>query len=186
MDEELSELWNKFSLTEEERYEIVITDQDIETNMERGKLCLVGKVIADKKINKDAFKNMLVKVWKSCPGPKIIEVGENLYVFEFQTEKIGGRIGSTIGRVIEVEADSDGNCWGKWIRVKVEMDLLKPLIRGKIVELLGQKNFIQFKYERLPRFCFKCGVIKHGVQGCVGMYNQQAENKEYMMQQYGS
>ncbi|XP_041016155.1 uncharacterized protein LOC121258677 [Juglans microcarpa x Juglans regia] len=164
MDEELSELWSKFSLTEEERYEIVITDHDIDNNMKRGRLCLVGKVIADKKINKDAFKNTLLKVWKACVGVKIHEVGDNLYVFEFQTEEdlnkiwggqpwlfdtnlvcikkfngvtppadlnfnsttlwvqlhnlplgcmnkeIGGRIGSTIGKVIEVEADYDENC----------------------------------------------------------------------------
>ncbi|XP_040990949.1 uncharacterized protein LOC121238174 [Juglans microcarpa x Juglans regia] len=240
MDEDLSELWNKFSLTEEERYEIVITDQDIENNMGRGKLCLVGRVIADKKINKEAFKNTMLKVWKACAGTKIIEVGDNLYVFEFQTKgdlnriwggqpwlfdtnlvclknfdgvtppselnfnsttmwvqlhnlplgymnkEIGGRIGSTIGRVIEVEADFDGNCWGKWIRVQIEMDLMKPLIRGKFVELLGQKSFIQFKYERLPRFCFKCGAIKHGVHGCVGMLANQEEKKDDNMQQYGS
>jgi hypothetical protein len=27
--------------------------------------------------------------------------------------------------------------------------------------------WVDFQYEQLPRFCFNCGVVKHGVSGCM-------------------
>lgn len=62
MTEKLTECWNRFSLTEEEKEEIVITGNNVKETMERGKLCLVGKIIADMKINKEAFKNTMFKI----------------------------------------------------------------------------------------------------------------------------
>lgn len=66
--------------------EVVNTGKNIKETMERGKLCLVGKVIADKKRGREAFKNTMLKVWKFCVGTKIIEVGDKLYIFKFQSE----------------------------------------------------------------------------------------------------
>lgn len=30
----------------------------------------------------------------------------------------------------------------------------------------GQKSWVLFKYEKLPRFCFGCGCIGHGIKEC--------------------
>lgn len=57
--------------------------------------------------------------------------------------------------------------WGKSLRVKVVINLLKPLARGRMLNLQSKKVWISFQYERLPRFCFQCGVIKHGPEGCL-------------------
>jgi hypothetical protein len=35
-----------------------------------------------------------------------------------------------------------------------------------MLKIQGQSMLIPFKYERLPKFCFQCGVIKHGASGC--------------------
>lgn len=48
---------------------------------------------------------------------------------------------------------------GKSLRVLVEVDLMKPLARGKILELIGQRRFVQFKYERLPRLYLIVGLL---------------------------
>lgn len=45
------------------------------------------------------------------------------------------------------------------------MDFTKPLIHGKMINIQGKRVFIQFKYERIPRFCFYCGMISHGMNG---------------------
>lgn len=39
--------------------------------------------MAEKKINQEAFKQNMIKVWKFVTKVKIIEVGENLFIFEF-------------------------------------------------------------------------------------------------------
>jgi hypothetical protein len=31
----------------------------------------------------------------------------------------------------------------------------------------GKSTLIGFKFERLPKFCYHCGVIRHGVEGCL-------------------
>ena len=53
------------------------------------------------------------------------------------------------------------------MRVRIVLDLSKPLSRGKRLKLRDRSTSIPFKYEKIPRFCFNCGVIYHGSQGCM-------------------
>jgi hypothetical protein len=56
---------------------------------------------------------------------------------------------------------------GEYLRVKINIDLYKPLSRGRVIKFDGKSTLIGFKYEHLPKFCFHCGVICHGVEGCL-------------------
>ncbi|TXG53668.1 hypothetical protein EZV62_018924 [Acer yangbiense] len=58
--------------------------------------------------------------------------------------------------------------WGKFIRVKVQLDILKPLKRWLRLKLDKSKNIVVvgLKYERLPDFCFACGRIGHVIKEC--------------------
>ncbi|XP_042964752.1 uncharacterized protein LOC122298976 [Carya illinoinensis] len=47
-------------------------------------------------------------------------------------EGIGIQIGESIGRVIRVDANSDGSTWGCCLRIRVAIDLHKPLLRGRV------------------------------------------------------
>jgi hypothetical protein len=64
--------------------------------------------------------------------------------------EIGSMIGSAIGQVEEVETDEEGVGWGKLLRVKIRVDLTKPLMRGKRLKVKGVPMWIDFQYERLP------------------------------------
>jgi hypothetical protein len=44
---------------------------------------------------------------------------------------IGHQIGSSMGHVEEVDVDDGGMGWGESLRVKVTLDLQKPLMRGE-------------------------------------------------------
>ena len=81
--------------------------------------------------------------------------------------EVGHKIGSTVGIVEEVDTDVGGVGWGEYLRVKISLDLTKPLARGRKMKLEGNSIWIPFKYERLPKFCFQCGVICHGPEGCL-------------------
>jgi hypothetical protein len=43
---------------------------------------------------------------------------------------IGEMIGEKVGDVLEIEADDDGMVVGRYLRVKVLLDIRKPLLRG--------------------------------------------------------
>jgi hypothetical protein len=84
-------------------------------------------------------------------------------------QAVGFQIGSTLGTVEEVETDDEGLCWGKYLRVRVKIDLTKPISRGRRINLSGNTVWVPFQYERLPHFCFLCGKFRHGMVGCSGI-----------------
>lgn len=79
---------------------------------------------------------------------------------------VGHQIGSSMGHVEEVDVDEGGMGRGERLRVKITLDLRKPLMRGRAITINGAAMLISFQYERLPKFCFRCGVSKHRVTGC--------------------
>jgi hypothetical protein len=83
------------------------------------------------------------------------------------SEAMGVKLGSSVGQVEEVETDEDGIGWGEYLRVRICLDISKPLVRERVLKLNGETTWVAFQYERLPRFCFQCGIICHGEGGCI-------------------
>jgi hypothetical protein len=76
------------------------------------------------------------------------------------------KIGASVGVVEEVDVREGDAGWGEYLRVKIPLDLSKPLARGRMLHLQSGSCWVGFKYEKLPTFCFHCGVIRHGRYGC--------------------
>ena len=49
--------------------------------------------------------------------------------------EIGEKIGNGIGKFIDVVADKNGRCPGIYMRLRVQIDISKPLRRGATVQL---------------------------------------------------
>jgi hypothetical protein len=100
-------------------------------------------------------------------------------------------IGRNIGEFLEVDVDADGCAIGEYLRIKVKLDVRKPLIRQ--IKILVNENdgagtdpeeeseeweeegkdgnrrkfrWCLFAYEDLPNFCFTCGLIGHVDKEC--------------------
>ncbi|TXG67121.1 hypothetical protein EZV62_008396 [Acer yangbiense] len=73
-----------------------------------------------------------------------------------------------IGEVVEIPADSR-ECWGKFMRVKVRIDISKPLRRWLQLKLGKTEEIttVSLKYERLPEFCYACRRVGHGIMECL-------------------
>lgn len=85
----------------------------------------------------------------------------------FMSEKIGKEIGNFIGSYVEADANNYGGIWRNFMRIRVAVDVRRPLKRRmKIKKQGGEWSWIQFKYERLPTFCFFCGIIGHSERFC--------------------
>ncbi|CAN0861606.1 hypothetical protein LINGRAHAP2_LOCUS8269 [Linum grandiflorum] len=53
------------------------------------------------------------------------------------------------------------------MRIQVELDVRRPLKRGKTVRLHGyEKAKCTFWYERLQSFCYICGIMGHIEKYC--------------------
>jgi hypothetical protein len=93
-------------------------------------------------------------------------------------KEVGQQIGATVGEVEEVEADEDGVGWGEYLRVRVVIDLAKPLARGRTITIRNKTLWVPFKYEKIPKYCFRCGVVRHGTRGCVRVGSNRANSRE--------
>ncbi|TXG58188.1 hypothetical protein EZV62_016017 [Acer yangbiense] len=72
-----------------------------------------------------------------------------------------------IGVVVEIPLESR-ECWGKYMRVKVCIDISKPLKRWLRLKLSRSDEIttVSLKYEKLPEFCYACGRIGRGIMEC--------------------
>ncbi|PNX56720.1 hypothetical protein L195_g058346 [Trifolium pratense] len=75
------------------------------------------------------------------------------------------KLGNIIGQFEETDP-VERNRTGRFLRLKVSIDLTKPLKRGTVIKYQDRSLKVFFKYERLPTFCFVCGRIGHQLKEC--------------------
>jgi hypothetical protein len=93
-------------------------------------------------------------------------------------KEAGEKIGASVGVMEEVDVHDTELGWGEYLKVKIRVDLTTPLARGRMLHVAGRSIWIAFKYEKLPKFCFKCGVILHGRRGCANEGNRRSPGLE--------
>lgn len=81
-------------------------------------------------------------------------------------ETMGVQLGNSKGVIGEVEAEEDGIGWGEYLRVRICLDITKPLARGRFLKMKDVNTWVAFQYEKLPKFRFQCGVIRNGTMEC--------------------
>ena len=75
---------------------------------------------------------------------------------------IGKHIAKEIGTPLLIDAPKSGLAWGPFLRMWVDIDITKPLMRGKMVHIEDMEEWwVYFKYKRLPIFCYRCGILGH-------------------------
>ncbi|KAL0423275.1 UNVERIFIED_CONTAM: hypothetical protein Sradi_0862300 [Sesamum radiatum] len=83
------------------------------------------------------------------------------------TKDCASHIGNKLGKVKDVELDSNGEVWRSSVCIRVAIDITKPLKRAlKIRTVLGHDHLITFTYERLPNFYYFCGCLGHLSRQC--------------------
>lgn len=89
----------------------------------------------------------------------------------FISETILKSIGDSFGCYIKSDPANFNNAWKDHLRIRVTMDITKPLKRRmKLKRDANNWNWINFKYERLSSFCFVCGKIGHSDRDCNVVY----------------
>jgi hypothetical protein len=91
-EEDLTHMWGKFSLLEEENSSVSLEMSEIEPLVSRGKHCLIGKLLADRVVPKEFFKTPFLRAWHPSGEVFFRVVGENMFVAEFENEWDKSRI----------------------------------------------------------------------------------------------
>ncbi|KAL0378827.1 UNVERIFIED_CONTAM: hypothetical protein Sradi_3188200 [Sesamum radiatum] len=86
------------------------------------------------------------------------------------TKEMAEAIGHRLGKY-EDSADSCQFMWGSSMRLRVALDISKPLKRFlRLRTVRGEGSIVSFTYERLPNFCYLCGLLGHIDRNCERRY----------------
>lgn len=109
-----------------------------------------------------------------------------IYVYDFslilRSETIARKIGYILGTFKEIDM-KEGNKSGRFLRIRVTIDLKIPLKWGRVVRFKEKTHIVYFKYERLPTFCFVCGRIGHQLKDCEALKEPSEEGFEDLDEQ---
>ena len=91
--------------------------------------------------------------------------------FDMVSPKVVAEVGRRLGVVEEVERRQKQEHQNLFMRVKVALQIAKPIQRGGfIVGSEGGCTWVTYRYERLPMFCHYCGLLGHDVRHCAGFF----------------
>jgi len=82
------------------------------------------------------------------------------------TPQLVSKAVSEVGKVLEVRIESKDKSPIRVVRAKVELSLSEPLKPGKLLRIAGKNIWLDFRYERLPHYCYSCGIIGHYASYC--------------------
>ncbi|CAH9118931.1 unnamed protein product [Cuscuta epithymum] len=68
------------------------------------------------------------------------------------------RVGNFIGEFIRYDDNQKKDKLEPYMRVRILMEVDKSLKKGTNLKKDGKSFWVDFKYERLPNFCFICGL----------------------------
>ncbi|KAL5741836.1 hypothetical protein ACOSP7_028568 [Xanthoceras sorbifolium] len=104
-------------------------------------LSLVGKIVSNREVNREAFRNTIASIWRTKNEVEVESIGVNLFVFRF-------------GCFWDRKRVLEGGLWS------FDKNLLA------LKEVVGEVCSALLCYERLPNFCFYCGCMGHLLREC--------------------
>jgi hypothetical protein len=94
---------------------------------------------------------------------------------KLRSEAMAKKLGNILGDFEEMDME-EINRMRKFLRIKASLDLTKPLKRGSKLHFQGKDIWVDYKYERLPNFCFVCGRIGHQMRDCEDLEDHDQED----------
>ncbi|KAL5787533.1 hypothetical protein ACOSP7_004482 [Xanthoceras sorbifolium] len=191
--EEIARRWAKLSLSDDDG-PIAMVDEGLKAEgIRRLSLSLVGKIVSNREVNREAFRNTIASIWRTKKEVEVESIGVNLFVFRFgcfwDRKRVleGGpwsfdknllalKEAVGIGRVSEI----DFSLVPFWVQIYdlplacmnrdmgVLINVQQPLKRGLRFAFGagGEVCSALLCYERLPNFCFYCGCMGHLLREC--------------------
>lgn len=82
---------------------------------------------------------------------------------------VGWFLSSQLGKVEDIDGGAFGDWLGKFLRVRINIDISKPIEKAlNLIRKVGEEPItLDLAYERLPKFCYFCGMLGHSNTYCI-------------------
>ncbi|MFQ6647704.1 hypothetical protein Gotur_021921 [Gossypium turneri] len=101
-----------------------------------------------------------------------------MYPLAFYSENLAIQLGNFIGIFQEYDSSSLGKENMNFMRIRLHIDIRRPLKRKKQVMFKNKCYYVRFKYERLTLCCFYCGRLGHNDSFCEAKMEARVEIDE--------
>lgn len=119
-----------------------------------GALLLLRPWVADRPLHSIDFST--AALWIQISGAPL----------EYMTPTMAVRLVALLGTVVSVDRRTVDRENLEYMRVRVEIPILRPLISGALRLENGDPVWLHFSYERIFKACFKCGCVGHMPNHC--------------------
>lgn len=85
---------------------------------------------------------------------------------EDMTREVGQLAGGCLGQYRWTDLGDKGVCLTNYLRIRVGINVLKPLLCAIKLRINDKARFYKVRYERLPNFCYICGHLNHVFEDC--------------------
>lgn len=98
----------------------------------------------------------------------------DLSPYKVEEEKARG-LGTKMGRVLEYDGDTRKSLPSGYLRLRVEIDVSKPIRRGILTRSKDKQLWFDVRYEKLPNYCCWCGGFDHVERECMAAFDDGAK-----------
>ncbi|TXG63812.1 hypothetical protein EZV62_010806 [Acer yangbiense] len=205
---DLARLCENLSIKDEDN-EIHQIAKDVgRVGVEEVEHCLVGKVLAGKRVNREAFRAVIEQLWCPFSNVEIEVVGENIFMFYFNNPEDRDRIWQRgpwhfdRSLIVLVKPEGTGDIaqlsFNKaefWVQIHdiPLMCMNKRTVKwlaeqiGTVIEIPMESRECWGRFMRVKtsRFLLRCGRVGHGINECVDV-EAKKEALEGTTTKYGS
>ncbi|PIN03951.1 hypothetical protein CDL12_23516 [Handroanthus impetiginosus] len=125
---------------------------------------LLAKLLSDRDINVSAFKSIIMKVWILDTEFKSTEFWIKVFklLIKFHNADVVKLIRNSIGKFIRFDSSKSCYKWKAFLRIKIEIELHKPLLDSLTLNLSpSYSTIIDIRYKKLHDHYFSCGRFGH-------------------------
>ncbi|KAF8397395.1 hypothetical protein HHK36_016308 [Tetracentron sinense] len=137
---------------------IAIMPESLEVGYKEFKWSIIGRLVTDRPVNRSVAKKTLIRAWNCRSLVSSVDLENKFILFRFSSEKeldrihgllpkylsfeVKSDIAGCVGELIEVDLPKDGIERGKFLRIRVQIDIEKPLRPFVSLILLSKETAI--------------------------------------------
>ncbi|KAM0900806.1 hypothetical protein ACQ4PT_020379 [Festuca glaucescens] len=180
-DADLDDMFSHLELNEEELDDVMIGVDEARVYQQAARWLAIGKMFClgdwKKVVHQGSWTfrgwGVLIEDYDGLSDPEKFVFG-GIYVWAqihgipelYRKKEVVDDLAQRVGRVKEVQMAPKLFYDGNYVRIRVRDDISRPLMRFVSLTMPEGKRRLAVKYEKIPFFCKRCGLLGHDHEEC--------------------